>query len=402
MGIKNLWKYVIYTLKGIKMWRKSMNYTLKGVLYVGIEVGLVVLIGFSSCKHKDLLFDEIPDVLIEVRFDWQHDSTAIAEGMRLFFYPVDPNFYSAERDDQINKDENAAMIAQTDFEIYNQELKGEMRVIDIPGIVGGTVSLRPGVYRVITYNNDSETVRFGNSHDLYTHHATTPSCGLTDFLNGQQQPPAFAAPYYPCTRNDDNDEESLESAQSVSVTGEQCRMPMNKLWASVSELIYVSHTTRANTVITLYPKPVHCVYSCEVRNVDNIEYVSQVSGAVTGLSSAHHFEKDQLDEECITVPFAATANIKQKTIIGQFLTFGHHDANASPHRLLLHVRMADGSSYRFGTSSDRFDVTAQVDTASNPRRVNIVVDGVDIPLSFPEGFHPTPDDWEEVNTDVSV
>lgn len=387
-GIRRALRYLCPTRTGIRQRLRYFCYTL---------LPLISLFGgLCSCQHKDLLFDEIPDVRIEVRFDWLHDPEANPEGMRLFFYPIN---------------DTSASEASNGYAVKN----AGYHLIDIPGKDGGAVYLHAGAYRIIAYNNDSEAVVFNNSEDLYTHHATTGSCGITDFLNGRQlspthsDAPSSSAHSYLLNnadyqRNVCNPYPSYKEADGRTGENEICMQPMNELWATVSDVVHVSHSTRSDStmVITLYPKPVHCLYSCEIRNVNNIRYVSQVSGAISGLASTFHLEKNELGEECYTIPFAAAANLKENTITGRFLTFGHHSSNRLSHRLSLFVRMTDGSNYRFGSSSDRFDVTAQIDTASNPRRVHIVVDGLDIPLSFNDGFNPTPDDWQDVNTDVPI
>lgn len=411
-GIKFRYSSCVYTLKGINDRYSLYPYTFKSIndrKIRGIHIlpGMIIFFGvltlfspLTSCRHKDLLFDDLPDVRVEIVFDWHNDMDANPAGMRLFFYPMEMT-----RSEVDHFPVSAAI-----------PTGGNPIQFDLHGKIGGTVYLPAGTYRIISYNNDSEVMQYNDTEDIFFHHATTNACGISDFLNGRQQSPQRLPVTYCTSTNDNNcnlpanhpacssNEYIYAKTRTSANENDRAKLPIDQFWATVSDVVHVSNITQSSEtqVITLYPRPVHCLYSCEIRHVTNLEYVAQVSGAISGLAPSFHFEKAEVDEATYAIPFAARTNLKENTITGQFLTFGHHPSNGTRHRLSLFVLMTDGTKYRFGSTSDRFDVTEQIDTASNRRRVHVIVDSLDIPLTIPGGFQPTPDDWTEINTDVPI
>ena len=110
-----------------------------------------------------------------------------------------------------------------------------------------------------------------------------------------------------------------------------------------------------------------------------------------------------LSDEPVTVPFPMTADLEKGVIKGEFLTFGHHPANGTPHRLMLYVWLRDGSRVCYGTEGSQFDVTSQIDNAPDSGNVNIVIEGLDLPAAFTDGtFQPGVSDWIEIDTDILI
>lgn len=92
----------------------------------------------------------------------------------------------------------------------------------------------------------------------------------------------------------------------------------------------VVHTEQ---VITLYPHELVCTYTYEIRHVKNLAHVSQMCASLSGMAPSLLFGDESLGRECVTLPFEAHTADAQ-TITGGFLTFGHHEENAEPHRIL--------------------------------------------------------------------
>lgn len=322
-------------------------------ILMAFAAALILL--FSGCAHKELCYLHPHLTRLRVVYDWQNSPDASPAGMRVFFYPEsDPGTYY---------------------------------YFDFSGTEGGYVEVPSGAYRVISYNNDTQTSQFGAINSFDAHHCFTREGNILEpiYGNGMGLP----------NRGDDAERvvicpDDLYLCQAMNVT--------------VNE-------TEADQVITLYPRDVLCHYTYEVRNVRNIEHIHQISGAISGMAPGLSLSDEILHTEPVTLPFAASTGLNRArengatgTVTGSFLTFGHHEDNAMPHRMSFYVVMKDGSKYQF-TEGDKLDVTDQVHSAPNRRRVHIIIDGLDIPdpISGDNGaFLPEIDNWGIIESDIII
>jgi hypothetical protein len=121
------------------------------------------------------------------------------------------------------------------------------------------------------------------------------------------------------------------------------------------------------------------------------------------MSGGINLSTQRLFSESITLPLESSFD-KISTIKGSFITFGHHEENPDPHRMLLYVWMDDGQKLLYGSDIDRFDVTDQIHNAPDKRRVHIVIEGLDLPqpIENGHGFNPSVDDWDVVEGDIMM
>lgn len=302
---------------------------------------------FGACDHKELCYTHPHGVTLRVVYDWTEAPDANPAGMCAFFYHENPDVAPVR--------------------------------VDFRGMQGGEVELIPGTYRVLTYNNDTEAVRLGNVYDFDTHFAYTREGHILEpiYGNTMQRPP----------RGDGSEEER------VMITPDM-------LWGCSEVGVVVTGTK--NQVVTLYPCELLCHYSYEVRNVKNLKHVSQMSGALSGMSPSMVLSSGTLNTEPVTIPFGARQD-GASTIRGEFLTFGHHEEVDKPHRMSFYMVMDDGSKFSFTTGSN-LDVTDQVHSASNPRRVHLIIDGLELPTPIENGngFKPDVDDWNDIQQDIEL
>ena len=159
--------------------------------------------------------------------------------------------------------------------------------------------------------------------------------------------------------------------------------------------------------LTLMPHEQICYYTYEIRDVENMEGITQMCASLSGMSGSVFCAAEQVRREYVTLPFEASAG-DETTIEGEFHTFGHYDADTdvtradgdaeAPHKLVLYVWLKDGSKYYY-----TFDVTDQVDEAPEKRRVHIVVDGLPLPEPITGGdMDVAVDDWIVVNEDITM
>lgn len=333
---------------------------------------LVLLLLLTGCNHKDLCYESLHLVKVRVAYDWLNAPEASVGGMRVFFYSEDD---------------------PTDYYFF-----------DLPGMSGGYVELPAGKYRILSYNNDTKTALFTNIADFYKHYCYTREGNILEpiYGNGMSLP----------SRADDDERIVITPDQvylcrdndvTVRETGSYYTFAPNARQQEDEPV------TTDVQVITLYPEDALCHYSYEVRNVKNIEHISQVSAALSGMAPSLLLCDESLAEEPITLPVAGAVTTmtraSDREITGSFLTFGHNTAaNGARHKMSFYVVMDDGSKYQFN-NSDKFDVTDQVVNAPDRRHVHIIIDDLEIPDPKPSdggGFNPNVDDWGSEEHEIDI
>ena len=100
---------------------------------------LLTMILFS-CEHKELCFHHPHVATVRVDFDWKNAPQANPEGMCVYFYP---------------------------------EEGGYPVRFDFAGKDGGPVEIKVGRYRILCYNNDTESLLFRGMEGFDTHEGYT-------------------------------------------------------------------------------------------------------------------------------------------------------------------------------------------------------------------------------------
>jgi len=313
-------------------------------------------------------------VTLRLAFDWRDAPEASPKGMVVWFYPID-------------------------------DTEGESIRFDFSGMEGGELKVPAGKYNVISYNNDTELSRIGGSGAFLSHHAYTregsilePSSGILSSRTDNQPPrPAGTEGERVVVSPDEiwgcNALEVEVTEQGVSYL---C-FPLEEKddWYGKPPIV-------TEHVITLYPHDLICHYSYEVRNVKNLESVTNMSAVLTGMSPELYFHDESLSSECISIPLTAY-KADDTTIRGEFLTFGHNTGNEAPHRFGLYIWLRGGKTAFYGKDEESFDVTDQVHAASNPRRVHFIIDGLELPsVVSDEGWDATFDDWNNIDEEIYI
>lgn len=302
-------------------------------------LGLLSLV-VVSCKHKELCYDHRHTGTLNVVFDWSKAPDADVKGMYIYLYPT---------------------------------TGGAMQQFYLPK-EGGAIEVTHGTYRVLGINSDTEATLVRGESDwetfeLHTREASTLE-GMTSMSIAGDVPKA----------------EGTENQRTV-LTPDQMY--------SLREQNVVVLETDENQSVVLYPEEATCLYNYEIRNVKGLEYVSDVSGTMSGMSPSYFVGRDELNAESATVPFSTQSDGVSK-LSGSFVAFGCTDGPSKAdagHQMVIYAVMSDGSKYYY-----TYDVTDQVHSAENPRRVNIVLDGLE--FSQPVGgdgdggFQPSVGDWE--------
>ena len=318
----------------------------------------------SSCEHKDLCYHHPHTKTLRVEFDWRDAPDANPEGMCVFFYPLDGE-------------------------------DAPQRRFDFTGKTGGGIEIQVGRYRVLCYNNDTESVLLRGTDAFDTHEGYTREGSIFESIYGS------GANYAPKAKEAE-DERVVISPDMIwgcaALDVEISETGVSYLCFPESEREDWSGKPAVSTeqVITLYPHELVCTYTYEVRNVKNLKHATQMCGSLSGMAPSLLFGDESLGTECVTIPFESVSD-GGSTITGRFYTFGHHEENTAPHKLLLYVWFVDGSKYYY-----TFDVTDQIHSAPDKRHVHIIIDGLDFPqpIGNGSGFQPSVDDWQTVEEDI--
>ena len=343
-----------------------MKTVLRNLLPLAVVVAILTM---TACEHKELCYEHPHTTDVHVVFDWNYAPDAEqnneVEGMCLWFYPMD---------DDRNPDP-----------IY----------INLRGMKGGKVEIPTGRYHVLYYNNDYRQVLFRGTDEFYAHECYTRSTNILEPINGN------AGSYgVPRAKGTENERVVLvpemmwgDNAMDVEITENSI-----KYWFVRDGEKEVTTISNNEKKFTLMPHEQVCEYTYEIINVENLKYVTQLSASISGMSGSVFCAKEELHDECVTLPLEAVSD-KVSTITGKFHTFGHHDENDERHILTLYVWYEDGSKYYYDN-----DVTEQVDNAPDKRNVHIVVDGLKLPKPIVNGGGLQPDvtEWEHVDEVIEM
>lgn len=344
---------------------------------------LLIAMILTACDNRELSYQHNPYVKLRIQFDWQDAPDANPYGMAVYFYPEEQ--YSDDNKVGIN---------------YRCER------FDINAMDGGEIQLPKGRYRMITYNNDTE-LAFGRYADNFdNHHLFTRNASVIELADG------FTVRADDAPRPNGTENENVVAqpdqvwgchAYDVEVTEESVSYrcyPLSEKgnWEEIP-------STVSEHSITLYPHDLLCHYSYEVRNVKNISIVKNACATITGMSPTLTVCNETCGDEPSTLPLEAKID-GSSTIRGEFLTFGHPMDDQVPHRFGLYIWTKGGKSLFFGKDEERFDVTEQLDNASNRRKVHIIIDGLPLDTVTNEGgsggFQPGFGEWNEEREDIVI
>lgn len=317
---------------------------------LSVNIIFIILILTNSCSHKEFCYDHDHRVSLRIKFDWRDAPEASPAGMVVWFYP-----------DEMARVSN---ISSERFDFSNTE--------------GGVIKLPPGRYHVITYNNDIEFTRFYDAHSLETHYLTTREGSLFETAIGSRE-----------YQNDNPIRPDGTNEQRVFISPDE-------IWGYTVFNIDVEEDGE----ITLFPHELFCRYSYEIRNVKNLESVVNMSALLTGMSHTLCLYNESLGDESVTIPLPAY-KADETTIRGEFLTFGHHADNRDPHKFGLCLWTRSGETLFYGKDDENFDVTNQIHSAPNPRKVHFIIDGLELnPIRGEGEWGASFEDWNEINSDI--
>lgn len=327
------------------------------MLIIDIVLMTTILL-FSSCNHKELCLGHPHMIDISLDFDWRNAPDANPAGMGVFFYPVNG---------------------------------GEPIRYNFTGTEGSKIRIPLGEYTLIAYNYDTEAILFDYVSDFSEHTGYTRQGSIGEMVDG------YSASYIPQSKASDDEKvvispDMLWGAYTLDIEISESGIKYRCVCEEDGNLL---NHENDNHNLVVFPMELVCNYTYEVRNVSNLDHVEQMCGSLSGMSGALYFSSHELDDECVTIPFAAHSYGESK-ITGGFLTFGHHEEVEKPHIMMFYLWMDDGKKYYY-----EYDVTDQIHEAPDKRNVHIIIDGLDLPEPMPDdNMGVGMDDWITVEGEI--
>ena len=306
-----------------------------------IECMLIGAILFLvSCNHKELIYEQSSTTQVQVIFDWTKSPGAVVTGMSLWLFP---------------------------------DIGGLPLRYEFPGHKGGMIDVPRGKFNVVCMNNNSEVLQYRNLEEWRTFEVFTRR-------SSQLEP-------FGLQRNVD----------AANPEGDPPVLVPDIFWSDHKSDQIFNSKAKADTLI-LYPQDQLCTYTVEVKNVQNLKYVSAVCASLSGLSGSFFPCTGELSASRSLLPFVCSSDT-DSLIKGNFLTFGLSTHIDKSHRLALYMILVDGSKFY-----QMFDVTSQVNSTPDNRNVFIMIDSIVVPTPIVNGngFQPSVEDWEIINENINM
>ena len=321
---------------------RHMNKTTKA-----LGIGLTLLT-MTSCYQKELCYTHPHTQDVNVVFDWKNDPTAKPATMSLYTF---------------TKDEGKDM--RYEFTDYH----------------GGKAKIALGVYDALCINSDGPRNYFRNIEKRETFEVYTQDAKKIESIS----------------------EMVVNLPRARGAENERVVFHPDKVWSDVTQLPFVLTQNEGiqNVIqtLTLYPKPLFCTYTVEIRNAKNLQHIKGLSATLSSLAGGIMAVTGAPTEELVTVAFDVRKYQNGTSIHGSFRNFGYNYRLSNIKNILMMYALLDDGSRKFVT----YDVTDQVRKAPDPRHVHIILDGFSVTpyIGNGSGFRPTVSGWERVDILVS-
>lgn len=304
-------------------------------LFPILTVLVFSVLGLTGCHNKDLCPECEQESGIEIKFDWSKVED-IPAGMTVLFY------------------------SQTGDLVYTFS--------DVPKD-GEMIRIDAGTYQVACYNNDPEYAIWSGFNKLDSLQVTMREGELTED----------------------------HTRSKVPETGKLTVMP-DDLCGCVRNDIVIKANDPDLQVVLLTPEPLIDIYTYEISNIENAQYITQIRATLSGLSDRYYLADPDHQEAETIMPFMGNiAEDNQKMIVGEMQNLGYF-RNPSVRNYLTLYLWSPG-----GNIKAAFDVTEQVWNAPDPHHVNIIIHTtitITPPIEGDDGLDPSVDEWKDVNVDV--
>lgn len=284
-------------------------------------IGILVIL--SGCRHKTLWMGGQAFATIEVAFDWSGAYTrASAEkplSMSLYLYPENGN-------------------APLYYELSGHD--------------GGRIRVPFGQYKAVAWNHENDAIYLRGQDNPATLEVYTRPQPLLTSLGIHSRAPR---------------PESVDEERSILEPG--------PFWSGSAVDLEVSMDAPLRWEIPVEDAYLH--FFVEVRNVENVAFVSEVSFALSSVCATYFPFTRTLGSEDATIPFGGHV-LEGGVLEGHCTLFGHCPEGYHPHYLTMYAILADGSKYY-----THVDVTTQVHGESQDTgEIDVEVEDISLPNPF--------------------
>lgn len=318
---------------------------------ISLSLLLLTQLTLASCYQKELCYTHPHTKLTDVVFDWRNAPTA---------HPATMSLHTFAKDD------------------------GESMRYEFTNYQGGKADMALGAYDALCINSDGRRNYFRNMEKRETFEVYTKEVTVMNEIS----------------------EMVVSLPRARGAEKERMAFQPDSVWcdATLSPFILKDgkDTQDSARTLTLYPRPIFCTYTVEIRNAKNLGYVKDMSATLSGLSGGMMAASGIPTEELVTIPFDVHKQKDNTSIKGRLRTFGYGSKQAKPeHKVVIYVVLGDGSRQLY-----TYDVTAQVRKAPDPRHVHIILDGLPLPKPAPKdagfSFKPTVKEWQRVEIPIEA
>lgn len=296
-----------------------------------------ILVVLSGCRHKELWMGGTNFATINVTFDWSGTTEPAKSGdvfpsMSLYLYPENgstPLYY------------------------------------ELSGHDGGQIRVPFGRYTLVAWNHENDAILLRGLDHPATLEAYTRAQPILPGMNISSRAPR---------------PEGVSEERSVLEPG--------PFWTGHAVDLEVSMQAPLNWTIPVEDAFVQ--FSVEVRNVENIAFVNEVSFTLSSVSASYFPFSQSLGLENATIPFAGKVT-DGEWLEGHCTLFGHCPEEYHPHWLTIYVILIDGRKYY--AHADVTDLVHGAET--DPANIEIELEGITLPAPFdgdPSSFADV-DEW---------
>ncbi len=303
-------------------------------------------IGFSSCVHKDLTYDDTRNREVKVVFDWSSAPTASPASMEAYMYG----------------DDNSTIRYVFD----NME--------------GGEIEIPYGKYCGVCMNADNtDWIVLRNTGDPSAMELATGEVSeLTTFRISSRSIPRA---------------EGAEDEKLVSTPG--------MLWSNREDGIEIKNIDGVQTIV-FHPEESVCHYTVDIVNVQGLSNLQgdAIDATLSGMSESYKPSTECGTDSKATMPFILVGEENEYKLHGEFLTFGESSVSSNPHYLTVYAILSDGTKWYHS-----FDVADQIHSAQDPKHVYIKIEGLTLPKPISgggSGFKPDVNDWQTEDVDLKM
>ncbi len=233
---------------------------------------------------------------------------------------------------------------------------------------GGKIRIEAGDYRMLFHNGEMSSVtERGGMYGDYE-------------LTTRQQ--SLLAPMGRADMNAPPRPEEAEDEPVLDVSEE--------IWGGRCEYVQILRGAEGQSV-TLKPVKATSEYSVEVREVKNMTPSVEISAALTGMAQSWKIADNILSDQTATISFGLSRK-DETTLVAKFALFGDSPEHNGKHFLSLYT-----SNKRYKD----FDVTDLVHNAPDPKNVQLIVSGLELPEEG-TGMTPGISGWEEQEFDINM